>query len=198
MNKNHQENQPDEGGSTLFVCQGTKEDFDKIISLFEEEQLSELLQMTVLDVGAIDKAQLSAINLRQWFQNEFAEAIQLGWLTIAEIFGITNTSPAFRSNAVKRSKQIQLGDRTLALILDLSTDDNQEISIYMGVYPLGEQTYLPENLHIIVFFEPGEPSPINVPSNSEGIIQELLLSPGEEFSIQLSLDDDTVTEYFTI
>ena len=140
----------------------------------------------------------SPLNLSQWANYDFAEALQVGWQTIQEVFGIATLSPAFRLKAVKRAKQIQLGTYRLALILDMTPAKNQEISIFLGVYPLGEQTYLPENLTIIVSFGEEKPSPILVPGNSEGFIQELLVSPGEEFSVQVSLGDKSVTEYFVI
>jgi hypothetical protein len=55
-----------------------------------------------------------------WLQNNFVEALQAGWQSIEEIFGTTTARPAFRANAVKRAKQIQLGDRILNLILQLT------------------------------------------------------------------------------
>jgi len=49
----------EEKGSTLFVLQGSQDDFYRIMSLFEDEQLSEQLGITVLDVGSLVESQLS-------------------------------------------------------------------------------------------------------------------------------------------
>lgn len=49
----------EEKGSTLFVFEGSQDDFYRILSLFEDEQLSELLGITVLDVGSLVESQLS-------------------------------------------------------------------------------------------------------------------------------------------
>ena len=49
----------EEKGSTLFVFEGSQDDFYRILSLFEDEQLSELLGITILDVGSLVESQLS-------------------------------------------------------------------------------------------------------------------------------------------
>ncbi|HAZ46298.1 MAG TPA: hypothetical protein DDW76_03865 [Cyanobacteria bacterium UBA11369] len=202
MNSENSDNQAEEmSDSTLFVFKGSQADFYRILSLFEEGQLSELLGVEVLDVGAIDESQLVArrtVNLSQWLQNNFTEAIQEGWQTLAETFGRTALSPAFRSNAVKRAKQIQLGDRTLALILDLAKTAEQQISTFIGVYPIGMTKYLPDHFKLILAFESGEPLEISVNDDKDGFMQEVLFSPGEHFSIQLTSGDESVTEYLVI
>jgi hypothetical protein len=174
------------------------------LELFEEGQLSDLLGIEVLDVGAILESQLVTkpkriINLSQWLQNNFTEAIQAGWQTLQEIFGTTTLTPAFRSNVVKRAKPIQLpDDRALALILDLKPAENQEISTNLGVYPIGNQTYLPENLKLTVY-ESGEIlAELSAPSQSEGMLQPLFFLPGEQFTVELIMGDFIYREYFEI
>ncbi|MBD1921126.1 DUF1822 family protein [Microcoleus sp. FACHB-831] len=187
-----------EEGSIVLVFDGTQEGFEQIQELFRTGELTELLGVPVLDVQLESVIQSATpVNLGEWFQDNFVEAIQAGWQTIEEIFGIRTRSPAFRSNAVKRAKQIQVGDRALALILDLKQIEDGEISTFLGVYPLGEQTYLPENLKIAIFIESEEPLEIPVTKNSQGLIQELFFSSGEQFRVQLSLGDDSITEYFS-
>ena len=54
--------------STLFVFEGSQDDFYQLMSLFEEEKLSELLGVTVLDLGRITESQLvtqPTVNLSQ-------------------------------------------------------------------------------------------------------------------------------------
>jgi Protein of unknown function (DUF1822) len=191
--------------STLFICESSQADFYRILELFEEGQLSDLLGIEVLDVGAILESQLVTkpkriINLSQWLQNNFTEeAIQARWQRLQEIWGTTTLTPAFRANAVKRAKQIQLpDDRALALILDLAPAENQEISTNLGVYPIGNQTYLPENLKLTVY-ESGEIlAELSAPSQSEGMVQPLFFLPGEQFTVELILGDFIYREYFEI
>ncbi|MGB3207273.1 MAG: DUF1822 family protein [Crinalium sp.] len=181
-------------GSILLFLESTQAGIERIRQLFLTGELSQLLDVPVLDV----RLQPAILNLSQLLQNNLNEAIQAGWRTLEEIFGITTTTFAFRSIAVKRAKQIQLGELTLALILDIAPAQNQEISIYLGIYPLEPQNSLPENLKITLFFESGEPLEIPVTPNSLGIIQELFFDPGEQFSVQLSLEDESIIEYFII
>ncbi|MEZ2226093.1 DUF1822 family protein [Microcoleus sp.] len=204
MNNEIDKNQQQEemSSSTLFVFKGSQEDFYRMMSLFEAGELSDLLGIEVLDVGAIVESQLVAqpkvINLSQWFQNNFVEAIQEAWLTLEEVFGKSIRNPAFRSQAVKRAKSIQLGDRTVALILDIATAENQEISTILGVYPIGSQTYLPENLKLDVYESEETLVELQAPLQSEGMIQELFFLPGEAFRIEVSLGDFKQIENFLL
>lgn len=200
INKNQQ--QEEMTSSTLFVLKGSQEDFYRMMNLFETGELSDLLGIEVLDVGAIVESQLVAqpkvINLSQWFQNNFVEAIQEAWLTVEEVFGKRIRNPAFRSQAVKRAKSIQLGDRTVALILDIAPAENQEISTILGVYPIGSQTYLPENLKLDVYESEETLVELQAPLQSEGMIQELFFLPGEAFRIEVSLGDFKQREDFIL
>ncbi|MEG4985376.1 DUF1822 family protein [Microcoleus sp. BR0-C5] len=204
MNKENDKNpqQEEMSSSTLFVFRGSQEDFYRIMSLFEEDKLSELLGIEVLDVGGIVESQLVAqpkvINLSQWFQNNFVEAIQEAWLTVEEVLGKNIRNPAFRSQAVKRAKLIQLAEITVALILDIAPAENQEISTILGVYPIGSQTYLPENLKLDVYESEETLVEIQAPLQSEGMIQELFLLPGEAFRIEVSLGDFKQIEKFIL
>jgi Protein of unknown function (DUF1822) len=204
MNNEIDKNQQQEemSSSTLFVFKGSQEDFYRMMSLFEAGELSDLLGIEVLDVGAIVESQLVAqpkvINLSQWFQNNFVEAIQEAWLTLEEVFGKSIRNPAFRSQAVKRAKSIQLGDRTVALILDIATAENQEISTILGVYPIGSQTYLPENIKLDVYESEETLVELQAPLQSEGMIQELFFLPGESFRIEVSLGDFKQIENFLL
>ncbi|HBK96772.1 MAG TPA: hypothetical protein DD001_05280 [Microcoleaceae bacterium UBA10368] len=204
MNNEIDKNQQQEemSSSTLFVFKGSQKDFYRMMSLFEAGELSDLLGIEVLDVGAIVESQLVAqpkvINLSQWFQNNFVEAIQEAWLTLEEVFGKSIRNPAFRSQAVKRAKSIQLGDRTVALILDIAPAENPEISTILGVYPIGSQTYLPENLKLNVYESEETLVELQAPLQSEGMIQELFFLPGEAFRIEVSLGDFKQIENFLL
>lgn len=192
-----------DSGSVNLVLESDLEEFERISYLFKTGKLTELLDVPVLDVQ-LEDVQLEsvvelagAVNLGEWFRDNFAEAVQTGWLRIQDILGPT-VNPAFRSNAVKRAKQIRLGDRALALIIDMATAANQQISLFLGVYPLGEQAYLPENLNLIVCFESGEPIEIPVENNLDGFSQEIFFSSGEEFSVEIASGNESVIEYFVI
>ncbi|MEG4495856.1 DUF1822 family protein [Microcoleus sp. F10-C6] len=204
MNNEIDKNQhPEENSSsTLFVFESSQEDFYRIMNLFEAGELSDLLGIEVLDVGGIVESQMVAqrkvINLSQWFQNDFVEAIQEAWLTVEEVLGKNIRNPAFRSQAVKRAKLITLAEITVALILDIAPAENQEISTILGVYPIGSQPYLPENLKLDVYESEETLVELQAPLQSEGMIQELFLLPGEAFRIEVSLGDFKQIEDFIL
>ncbi|MGL5066156.1 MAG: DUF1822 family protein [Microcoleus sp.] len=187
--------------SKLFVFEGSQEDFDRIISLFETGELSNLLGIEVLDVGTIAESQLvtqqKVINLGQWFQNNFLEAIQEGWVTLEEVL-TARSYPAFRSQAVRRAKSIQLGNCRLALILDIAPAEDRVISVKMGVYPIDSQVHLPENLRLFVYESEEILVDFQVPLQSSGIIQELFLLPGEQFRAEVALGDFKQIEEFIL
>lgn len=182
-------------GSLIVYFETSPEGFEQIQTRFRTGELTQLLKMEVKDVR-LDYVIVPQVNLDRWFHNNFVEAIQEGWLTTSQILGIRRIQEAFRSNTVQRAKQIELGDRTLALILDLEKQEDQTISLFLGIYPLQEQTYLPEDLKLTVFFESGEPVELLVNEDLDGFKQEISFSPGEEFSVEVTSGDDSVTEYF--
>lgn len=181
-------------GSLIVYFETEPTGFEEIQTRFRTGELTQLLNMEVKDVR-LDYVIVPPVNLNIWFQNNFAEALQEGWLTTADILGIRRLQEAFRSNTVQRAKQIQLGDRTLALTLDLEKQENQTISLFLGIYPLQEQTYLPEDLKLTVFFESGDPVELLVNEDRDGFKQEISFSPGEEFSVEVTSGDDSLTEY---
>ncbi|MEG3924013.1 DUF1822 family protein [Microcoleus sp. D3_18a_C4] len=182
-------------GSLIVYFETDPTGFEEIQTRFRTGELTQLLNMKVKDVR-LDYVIVPPVNLNIWFQNNFVEALQEGWLTTADILGIRRLQEAFRSNTVQRVKQIQMGDRTLALTLDLEKQEDQTISLFLGIYPLQEQTYLPEDLKLTVFFESGEPVELLVNEDRDGFKQEISFSPGEEFSVQVTSGDDSLTEYF--
>jgi|JI71714B2RNA_FD_contig_31_3633527_length_1997_multi_5_in_0_out_0_2 Protein of unknown function (DUF1822) len=179
-------------GSVVLVLSGSQDGFEWMYYLLKSGDVTQLLGIQILDV------RLATVNLTQWFQRNFDEAIAEGWQTLTEIFGTTKPTPAFRSHAVKRAKQIKLGDRTIALILDLEKIDDQNISLFLGIFTIEEGIHLPEDLKIVVFFESGEPVEIPVNENLEGFNQEIFFSSGETFKIQVVSGENSIFEYFSI
>ncbi|MEG4322114.1 MULTISPECIES: DUF1822 family protein [unclassified Microcoleus] len=182
-------------GSLIVFFETSPEGFEQIQNRFITGELAQLLNREVRDVR-LDYVIEPPVNLDTWFQNNFIEAIEAGWLTFTEILGIRRLQESFRSNTVQRAQRIQLGDRTLALILDLEKQDEQTISLFLGIYPIEEQTDLPEDLKLTVFFDSGEPVEIIVNEDRDGFKQEIFFSPGEEFSLQVTSGEDSITEDF--
>lgn len=164
----------------VLVLSGTIEDNDKVKADLILSQLEPLIKESNLTIQRF-------------------EAAEGNWKPVSEVFKTATKTPAFRLNAVQQAKQIQLGDRTLALLLDIASSERQETSVLLGIYPVDRQIYLPEALNFIIFSESGETLvEIEAKSDSQGIVQELFLQPAEHFSLEVSLNEFRITEDFAI
>lgn len=183
-----------ERGSIILKIETSEAGFEYIQELFETGALANLLEVPVQDV------QLEKTNLAAWFQDNynFVDAVEKGWETVAEILTNKNPQLAFRANQVERAKKFEFGNQKIGLIINIRKINDQEISLFFGVYPVEEQIYLPENLRLVVFFDGDESEEILVNENREGFQEEIFFYPGEEFSIQIVVGEDSVTENFII
>jgi hypothetical protein len=101
-------------GSVVLVLSGSQDGFEWMYYLFKSGEVTELLGLQILDV------RLATVNLTQLLQNNFAEALQAGWQTLAEIFTTATASPAFRflGNEISENSADDL-----IQVLRTSTDD---------------------------------------------------------------------------
>ena len=186
-----------EEGSVLLILEGSEQGLKRIEALFKAGELTEIMGIPVEDVW-LDLEEIEAIiNLTQWLQNNFAETIETGWLTLEQIFGTKR--PAFRSQAVKRAKQIQLGDIAINLLVELDPQPNQEINLFLGVYAATESARLPDNLQIEIVMENGDVLTTYSTANDEAVAwDDFVFEPGEEFSIEISLGELSNREVFQL
>lgn len=150
---------------------------------------------------------LKNVKLSQWFQQKFAA----GWQSIDEALNsqLGNLAFDFRSSFrdrkidVKGVKLIdlgmQLGGKSLALLLTLSQEADEKIGILVQIHPTKNEKYLPPNLRLLLL-------------ESDIILQEIQSRsrdyyiqlnnfkglPGTSFSIKLILNDFSITENFSI
>lgn len=140
------------------------------------------------------------VNLGQWLQQVFEDA----WLAVEEALGIEEASLAFvRTDGVKRAKLIdlgmQLGSRAVALILRIRPEADQNINILVQVHPIDNETYLPQHLKLVLLSTDGEILYKVSPRSTDNVIQiEFRGQPGEQFQIEVALDNVSVTENFVI
>jgi len=148
---------------------------------------------------------VSRINLNQWLQDNFVEAINRGWLALEEILAPTIPAVAFRGTPTnrikgqKRAKPIQLGEEhTVVFVIELEEQDNQEIRILMRLSPIRTQIHLPENIKFKVIPELGEPLEEIAGTHHDYLEQEWFYEPGESFRTVVALNEMSVTEDFDI
>jgi hypothetical protein len=194
-----------EAGSIIIVVAGQPSAIAQLHRLFNTGQLSQSLGVPVLEVRdgwEDEQASHSSkpVNLTAWLQYRFEEAVAAGWQTVEDVFGNRMLSPAFMGEplAVRRAKQIQVGDQQFDLRLDLSQTDSQEVKVVLVVYPTENQPRLPETLEIRVL--QGETLLVEIPvqQHPKGIRQELFFNRGEQFSLQVTLDGVSVMETFEV
>ena len=202
-----------EQGSIRLVFNGYLAGFEQICERVETGELSQILGLTVLDVQLEPEIeQPQPVNLSLWLENQLNQAIDAGWQTIDELFGMR--SPAFRSDlasyakdiepgpdlpTIQQGKSIVLGTASLALLVKIAQESEGEVDILVRVFPIQESTVLPEQLKLMVLDEQGEIlEEVSAGRGNNCIEQPLSGEPGEGFVIKLELGELSATERFII
>ncbi len=139
------------------------------------------------------KALISALQLKEWFGNLFVGNWQPAELLLASAY----RGPGDRQTegTVKRAKAVILGRYKILVLVQLTPEAGEDVSVSLQIYPSGGNDYLPAGLQITVLDEYG-----NIFMDDEsGIKNNMMELPwireaGESYSIRLSLDGITITE----
>lgn len=140
------------------------------------------------------------VNLSQWFENVF----EAGWQAVETLINTESTELAFSfrsAPALRRYKLIELGtpNQSVAMIISLSQQSEQEMDISVEVQPPKGQTYLPSNLQLIVFNEDGDTViDARTRSDNKTIQLEFGGESGDRFGVKVALGNVSVTENFVI
>ena len=141
------------------------------------------------------------INLGQWLENIFTR----GWQRLEEILDIEEKKLpfCFRTAGIKRAKlidlAIRLDGRDVVLIVTIKPEAEQKLGVLLQVHSISEESYLPEHLKLILLSNDGEVLYEVTARSADNVIQmEFDGEVGEEFSVQVALDDISVTEDFVI
>ncbi|AUT00420.1 hypothetical protein CLI64_08465 [Nostoc sp. CENA543] len=154
------------------------------------------------------------VNLSQWFVGQ----IESGWQTVESLLNSLDARPAlaFRSpvstpeatqeqaeNVTRRAKLIDLGikidNQPVMLIVEISPADNQKTSVRLQLHATGNQMYLPAGVQLKVLDNSGAVFLDAQARSADNYIQlQFRGDLQEEFSIQVSLGDMSITENFVI
>ncbi|MUG94135.1 DUF1822 family protein [Scytonema sp. UIC 10036] len=146
------------------------------------------------------------VNLQKWLENSF-EAV---WQPIESIF---QNEPALQfrspkegfSTIVERAKLIDFGiqanSTSVGIVVKVSQeqDNKNEIKITVELHPNNGQEYLPPLLHVMVLDE--EETAImeaKAKNDNKKIQLQLSASPGDNFSVKITMGDVSVIENFVI
>ncbi|MGB3239860.1 MAG: DUF1822 family protein [Geitlerinemataceae cyanobacterium] len=142
------------------------------------------------------------VKLSQWWY----DTVETGWGTLDALFPRTQfawrNSPVptdHSKHSVTRAKILNLArhDR-VALALALLQLNNSEIEIWVEIYPLQPNIYLPENLKLSVLDEMGVQVIQAEARTTENIQIKFVADPGELFGVRVSLEEVSVTESFVV
>lgn len=138
------------------------------------------------------------VKLSQWMDNIF----DAGWQAVETLWPQQQPQLAFnfrKRDGVERVKQLDLewADDRVALLVAMDGELDAERNIVVEVHPSGGQTYLPDNLQLMVL--EGEEMLMQVVAKSSKNIQcEFQGEQGESFSIKVGMGSTSVTERFII
>ncbi|WP_413162266.1 DUF1822 family protein [Capilliphycus salinus ALCB114379] len=143
--------------------------------------------------GDLSQAELSdvLVELLQTTNNE-----ETRWQAAEFLWEINPNHPAV---GVRRAIDLgmQLSGVPVALMVAILPKPDQRIAILLRVYPL--QGFLPTNLKLIGLDELGQSLfEVRAREQDDYIQFKFTADPGDQFSVQVMLNDATVTEYFIV
>ena len=169
-----------------------------------------------LDDLRLSTTNSTVVNLGEWFNNIFTA----GWSTVESIlnseqltvgWGFRNTelSPENSSemkevnNNVQRAKLIdlgiQLGDRQVVLLVELTPEDNGNIVVSLQIHPRPGDVYVPEALILKVIESSGEVFMQAQARSQDNFIQLQFSGQAQElFTVQIILNGAELTEQFQL
>jgi hypothetical protein len=188
-------------------------DFEQWSALLtNEEWRQELYERRLWKFMTATIGSQSSINLGTWFQ-QFFEA---GWQSIEEFLKTDSGHLAFsfrqrRPTATESRKVfvegikiidlgIELENQSVVLLVGVVPEAEQRVGIRVQLYPAGGQTYLPSNIRLALLSQSGAILQEYKARIQDNLIQlkRFTCAIGKGFSIQVSINDFSITEDFSI
>ncbi|OCQ95510.1 hypothetical protein BCD67_09765 [Oscillatoriales cyanobacterium USR001] len=170
----------------------------------------------------ISEPEVVKVDLRKWLEG----IVDAGWDMVEKIESLLSPSEPqlsfnFRSVATPKYRKVEnsaIGAKLLQLekageqmaifvgatasetefdILS-SADSEPEIDIFVELYAVKPQIYLPQDLQLIVLDDQGKLMLQTVANSSKNIRLEFSGYPGEEFSVKLALGDFSIMQGFQL
>lgn len=190
-----------------------KIEFEQWAALLTHEEWRQKLyerRLQPVVVAATDSP--TRINLGAWFQQVF----ESGWQSVEGLLNTDtdrlafsfrhrkSTLPEAKTVVVEGIKLIDLGmeleHQSVALLIGLVPETEQRVGIRVQLYPAGRQTSLPVNIRLALLSHSGTTLQEYSARVQDSLIQLKRFScpMGKSFSIQVSLNDFSITEAFAI
>jgi hypothetical protein len=147
-------------------------------------------------------------NLSKWFQNVF----EAGWHSFDSLVSSQQNTLAvqFRNDAtlnevrVKGAKLIDLGmqlrNTAVVLLIGLTSEIDEKVSIRVQLHPANEEVYLPPDLKLLLLSGSGNILQEVQSRSHDNFIQlkKFKSPPGKNFSLQVTLGDISIKEDFML
>lgn len=200
------------GSSSVYSPRLTVEFEQWAALLANEAWRQELYERRLGQFVAAPTPTQTSINLGQWFQHIF----EAGWQSLEGFLTADsgNLAVSFRQRRptatdvrkvfVEGIKLIDLGieleNQSVALLIGLAPEAEQRVGIRVQLYPAGGKTYLPPNIKLALLSQSGTTLQEYSARIQDSLIQLKRFScpMGKSFSIQVSLQDFSITEDFAI
>lgn len=171
------------------------------------KQLYQQQQTENTAVEITTKISKAAVNLGQWFESAF----ETGWQSLdALINPDTGLAFAFRQRDASRELTVeaakiidlgmQLGNKSVALLIGLTRENDNKIGVRIQLHPAGTENYLPSNLKLALRSRSGKVLQQLESRTQDNLIQlkRFTCPIGKKFSVEIALDNFSITEDFTI
>jgi hypothetical protein len=175
------------------------------ISLSEFQSIEHLLDC--LEASQPVNLVQSSINLYDWLKGVFTK----GWETLEHLNGSSlNLAPVLRTASepgegqIKRAKVydfgVQIGKQSVTMLVNLIPKPEQKIEVRIQVCPTKGEDYLPANLQLLMLAENDAILQQVQSRDQDSYIQlkRFKCSSGDHFKIQLTFEDMSFTEEFTV
>jgi hypothetical protein len=172
-----------------------------VVSLDQLQSLDRMLSF-------LERYEPKPVHLDLWIEGVF----ESGWQTIDRLIGNARwnfalgfmNEPFQLQPSVSGAKLvdlgIELGSRQVVLLLAIARLPNQQLNVQVLVHPTEKDKYLPPKLSLSLLSEAGESLRKVCSRRADNIIQlpRFQCSQGEQFGIQICLDDFCLTEVFKL
>ena len=176
---------------------------DSLRKQLYQQQQSENRHEVITQV--INKA---AVNLGQWFESAF----ETGWQSLDTLINPDTGNLAFAFRQRDASKQLtveaakiidlgmQLGNKSVALLIGLTRENDHKIGVCIQLHPAAGETYLPANMKLALRSRTGKVLQQLESRTQDNLIQlkRFTCPIGKKFSVEVALDNFSITEDFAI
>ncbi|MDJ0737200.1 MAG: DUF1822 family protein [Nostocaceae cyanobacterium] len=190
-----------------FVPSTTTEE----LPLTELQSLEDLIEHLAQPQQSIESPISNAlVNLSEWVAGVF----DAGWQTLEFYWNQPELKPvyAFRNAATVANQQnapirgaklidlgIQIAQQPVILIMEITPQEDRQISIRLQLQPTGNQIYLPPRIKLAVLDESGAVFLQAEARSADNYIQlQFRGEPDERFGVRVALDDAIMTQEFVI